>query len=116
MSIHGLGITAVKVYFPQDGPIQVHQTRVILCTSEFSAGFYWYGGKRSGPKRPPKLVRNNNQVDIDVQPNEANGCQENTDNGYICMKDNSLCGSSNSTTDCKDILPDPWQTGTPYGL
>ena len=36
-------ITVVKVYKPQDGQINVHQTRVSLCPKEFPAGYYWYG-------------------------------------------------------------------------
>lgn len=43
--------TVVKVYFPQDGGIQVHQTRIQHCP-DIPVGFYWYGGKRSGPGRP----------------------------------------------------------------
>ena len=49
-------MTAVKVYYPQDGQIQVHQSRVTECPPEFPAGFYWYGGKGHGPGRPPKWV------------------------------------------------------------
>ena len=39
------------MYFPQDGGIQVHQTRIQHCP-DIPVGFYWYGGKRSGPGRP----------------------------------------------------------------
>lgn len=53
---HGPDISAVKVYLPQDGRVQVHQMRVTPCPSEFPAGYYWYGDKRSGPGRPPKWV------------------------------------------------------------
>ena len=45
-----------KVYFPQDGRIRVHQSRVKTCPPNFPAGFYWYGGRRRGPGRPPKWV------------------------------------------------------------
>ena len=31
-------VTVAKVYFPQDGPIQVHQLRVTPCPAEFPAG------------------------------------------------------------------------------
>ena len=50
------GVTAVKVYFPDERPIQVHQTRVARCPHGFPAGYYWYGHRRSGPGRPPKWV------------------------------------------------------------
>ena len=49
-------VTVVKVYFPKDGTIQVHQSRVKPCPAEFPAGYYWYGTRRSGPGRPPKWV------------------------------------------------------------
>lgn len=45
-----------KVYFPQDPQIRVHGMRVKHCPANFPAGFYWYGGKRRGPGRPPKWV------------------------------------------------------------
>ena len=49
-------MTAVKVYRPQDGRIQIHQTRVTPCPSAFPAGYYWYGDKRPHPGRPLKWV------------------------------------------------------------
>ena len=49
-------VTCVRVYHPQDSPIHVHQSRVCLCPEDFPAGYYWYGGKRKGPGRPPKWV------------------------------------------------------------
>ena len=50
-------LTLVKVYFPQEGTIQVHQTRVKPCPN-FPAGYYWYGPRRRRPGRPPKWVDN----------------------------------------------------------
>ena len=89
VSTCGPDITAVQVYFSQDGPIQVHQTRVTPCPSEFPAGYYWYGGKRSGPGCPPKwvdkLMGSDNQEDRDVQSKEADVCEENSDNGH-CVR------------------------------
>ena len=49
-------VTAVKVYFPEEKQIQVHQNRVKPCPDCFPAGYYWYGSKRVGPGRPPKWV------------------------------------------------------------
>jgi transposase InsO family protein len=49
-------VTVVKVYSPQDGQIQVHQTRVAHCPPELPSGFFWYGNRRAGPGRPPKWV------------------------------------------------------------
>ena len=48
--------TVTKVYHPQHGQIQVHQSRLCRCPDNFPAGYYWYGGRRSGPGRPPKWV------------------------------------------------------------
>ena len=45
-------ITVVKVYFPQDKSIQVHQSRVTPCPEDMSAGYYWYGRKKQ-PWSPP---------------------------------------------------------------
>ena len=55
-SVDNPDISAAKVYFPQDGNIQVHQSRVKVCPPGFPSGYYWYGGKRHGPGRPPKWV------------------------------------------------------------
>ena len=49
-------LTAVKVYRPQDGQIQVHQSRVSPCPVGFPPGYYWYGNRQPGPGRPPKWV------------------------------------------------------------
>ena len=49
-------VTVVKIYAPQDGQIQVHQSRVTLCPPGFPAGFFWYGNRRTSPGRPPKWV------------------------------------------------------------
>ena len=61
------GVTAVKVYSPQDGTISVHASRVTRCPPAFPAGSYWYGGQWSGPGRPPQwvdqLVQDDTQVD-----------------------------------------------------
>ena len=48
-------ITAVKIHFTSDPPIQVHQSRVNKCPPSMPNDFYWYGGKRSKPGRPPVL-------------------------------------------------------------
>ena len=55
-SCNDTNVTAVKVYFPLETPIQVHQLRVKPCPDGFSAGYYWYGHQRKGPGRPPKWV------------------------------------------------------------
>ena len=49
-------ITAVKVYFPNETQIQVHQTRVCFAPTQLPPGFYWYGGSRRSPGRVPKWL------------------------------------------------------------
>ena len=44
LSIEDPDITAQKVYFPGDGQIRVHQSRVCDCPLGFPAGYFWYGG------------------------------------------------------------------------
>ena len=48
----------LKVYFPQETRVKVHQNHVKLCPDGFLAGFYWYISKRKGPGRPLKWVEN----------------------------------------------------------
>eukprot|EP00731_Ephydatia_muelleri_P007839 Em0004g177a len=49
-------ITVVKVFFPDDGPIQVHQSRACMCPEQLPAGFYWYSGNRKSAGKVPKWV------------------------------------------------------------
>ena len=48
-SIRDPDVSVVKVYFPQDPGIWVHQSRVKSCPPSFPAGFYWYGGNDVAP-------------------------------------------------------------------
>ena len=50
-------VTAVKIFFPTNAPIQVHQSRVNKCPPSFPNDFYWYGGGRSKPGRPTKKIQ-----------------------------------------------------------
>ena len=43
-AINGPHATLLKVYFPEEGPIQVHLSRVCPCPPLLPVGFYWYGG------------------------------------------------------------------------
>lgn len=56
MNLTDIDITAILIYFPEDGSIKVHQSRVSPCPVGFPAGYYWYGGKKQGPSRPPKWL------------------------------------------------------------
>ena len=55
-SVSDPDVLLTKVYFPQDRDIHVHQSRVKVCPPQFPAGFFWYGGRRRGPGRPPRWV------------------------------------------------------------
>ena len=57
MAADDTNVTALKVYFPREDTIKVHQSRVKPCPGGFMAGYYWYGNKRKGPGRPPKWVK-----------------------------------------------------------
>ena len=56
VSVADPDVCASKVFFPQEGAIQVHQSRVKVCPPDFQGGFYWYGGKGPLPKHPPRWV------------------------------------------------------------
>ena len=56
--INGPNVSASQVYHPKKEGIKVQQSRVKHCPHQLPAGFYWYGGKSSGPGRPPKWVEN----------------------------------------------------------
>ena len=57
LSTTGPDVTAQKVYFPEDGQIQIHQSRVSDCPPRFPAGYYWYGENQRGPGQPPRWVQ-----------------------------------------------------------
>ncbi len=73
-------VTVVKVYFPDHGQIQVHQSRVAPCPEGFPAGYYWYGPKRHSPGRPPKWVQSllSSANQLETQPPVAKE-QDNSD-------------------------------------
>lgn len=51
-------VTVVKVYYPEEGPLQVHRTRVCPSPSALPVGFYWYGGNRRSSGGVPRWVDN----------------------------------------------------------
>ena len=63
-------VTVVKIYFPQETQIRIHQTRVTPCPDDFPAGYYWYGRKQHSPGRPPRWLET--LLDT-VNENEENG-------------------------------------------
>ena len=71
--VSNTGVVCIKVYFPEERKLHVHQSRVCSCPQAFPAGYYWYGGKRKGPGRPPKWVDRLLQSGL----RSAQGSQEN---------------------------------------
>jgi len=92
-AINGPDVSVSKVYYPQDGGIQVHQSSVKPCPLNFPAGFYWYGGKRRAPGRPPKWVE---QILADNQQNKTSNTDEST--------------SSLEVEDTNDLPQETWNT------
>ena len=78
----GPDVDVTKVYRPQDGGIQVHQSRVKHCPN-FPAAFYWYGGKQRRPGQPAKWVDQLLEECTENQPakSTSEGNQANT-NGF----------------------------------
>ena len=83
-SCNDTNVTATKVCFPLEDPIQVHQKRVKPCPDGFTVGYYWYGGKCKGPGRPPRWV----QAMLSDSKSTRTGADAVDDNG----------GSSDKTT------------------
>ena len=67
-SISDPDVLLTKVYFPQDCDIHVHQSRVKACPPQFPAGFFWYGGRRRGPGRPPRWVSEMLDTQVPADP------------------------------------------------
>ena len=55
-AVNGPVATLLKVYFPEEGPIQVHLSRVCPCSPLLPVGFYWYGGNRKCLGAVPQWV------------------------------------------------------------
>ena len=53
---HGPFRVVCKVYCPQDGTIQIHQSRVMPWPKDIVSGYFWYGRKQHSPGRPPKWL------------------------------------------------------------
>ena len=49
-------VVVVKVYFPREEPMNVHQLRVTPCPHGFPAGYYWYGRRQHSPGKIPQWL------------------------------------------------------------
>ena len=114
-ALNGPDVSISKVYYPQEGGIQVHLSRVKPCPPNFPAGFFWYGGKRRGPGRPPKWVEqflDDKEVNTESDMTSGNDTQGNhtaqdnlshqsvstaTDNGpsHVSTQQNRMTGKYN---------------------
>ena len=63
-------LTFVKVYFPEDGHIQIYQSRVCSCPPKLPAGFYWYGGNKKSEDCIPTWVQKLMSGRADEQQND----------------------------------------------
>lgn len=66
-------VTAVKVYFPEEDQVQIHQQRIARCPPELVVGYYWYGSRKHSAGGAPKWVEGlQKEVDLqEVQSTEA---------------------------------------------
>lgn len=56
LSCNDTDVVAAKVYFPDEGHIQVHQNRTTICPMDFPNGYYWYGKSQSSHKPCPQWL------------------------------------------------------------
>ena len=64
-------MTAVKVFFPDEPPIQVHQLRVCACPPNLPAGFYWYGGRRKSAGTIPRWLQKRFNLNDELSGEES---------------------------------------------
>ena len=96
-------MTVKKINFPDDPPIQVHQSIVQQCPELFSKGFYWYGSKRHGPGHPPKNVQKKLEQIAAVLDQPA-AINPNKDTLAEIVTDDSDGEDSQSTSDSIPVL------------
>lgn len=111
-------VMVVKVYAPQEGQIQVHQSRVSPCPPGSPAEYFWYGVRRSSPGRPPrwvdKLLQDATQdppssVDADHRQDPPPSCQLEMDS-----KEGDI--PSTPTNPVEEYTPTPEKKWTKCGL
>ena len=77
-SVKDPDVSVVKVYFPQEKQIMIHQSRVKHCPVNFPAGFYWYGGKQKAQGRTPMWVQDLLAGSEMNQTDDGDACEEET--------------------------------------
>ena len=102
-------LTVSKVYYPQEGIIQVHQERICFCPPELPVGYFWYGTRRHSVGRPPKWVQNLLQkgaAESHVDPDPQGAAESRVE------PDLSGQGTAES---CRDVEPAPVPTDESNG-
>ena len=95
-------VVVSKVYFPDDGQIQVHQLRVTPCPVSFPSGYYWYGRKKHSLGCMPKWLLTLNKKDDDT--NQADHEQTlDTDPDCSDSEEDSSNNDSDSESDDEEI-------------
>jgi len=93
-------LTVGKVYYPQEGEIQVHQTRISPCPPHFPAGYFWYGSRRHSPGRPPKWVQNLLQSSEElVEPDIESSPEESDQEDNSSTQDDSVIETNVAKSD-----------------
>ena len=115
--INGPDVTVIRVYFPEDKPIQVHMLRVSPCPPDFPAGYYWYGKKKSSGRPAPwveKLLSTEQQTSQEDQLEEGSDEEDPEEEPSTeTESEESDSGGHQETTEPAERLP---RRSTRYGL
>ena len=101
VSISNSDVLLMKIYFPHDRTIQVHQSRIKVCPPRFPSGFYWYGSKRRGPGRPPRCVTEileSYSEDLDPTASQPEPSTSTTTTASDTVESEAWSGSQSETT------------------
>ena len=109
-------VTLVKVFFPDEGSIQVHQSRVCQCPPKMPVGFYWYGGNRKSPGRVPQWLQRlvgptSGQTDpeqsIERTPDDSgDGCNAGVPEDPDAVAEDGVEESSGELPDLPQVVPE----------
>ena len=106
VAIRDPDVTTTKVYFPQEGQIQVHQQRITHCPPALVTDHYWYGPKKHSEGKVPQWIENLMKAD---KNNAAHSQMDDTD-GPKCKEVESSGNSAMYTR------PRNTPDGCPYSL
>jgi len=91
-------VTVVKVYFANEGQIQVHQQKVCQCPPELLAGYYWYGKHQRSMGSTHRWVE-----DLQTMLNSE---QEDPNTAVNCNYDNAEVDKNEDLTDNDNVMED----------